>query len=118
MLDPAIVTLIDPVAAWFDMRRELAIPWSVDRAALVLPYRRPPVRLAIRVPASLRPALHTTDDSEAHLLASHELPDIRDDPDADARPKLAPTTVTLDAPVAARLLCTSDELIARSWDMA
>ena len=101
MLDPAKVTLIDPVAARFDKRRELAIPWSADRAALVLPCRRAPVRLAIRVPASLRPALHTTDVSDAHWLASHELPDIRDHPDADARPKLAPNTVTLDAPVAA-----------------
>ena len=101
MLDPAKVTLIDPVAASFDMRRELTIPWSADRAELVLPCRRPPVRLAIRVPASLGPTWHTTDVSDTHWLASHELPDIRDRPDADASPKLAPTTVTLDDPVAA-----------------
>ena len=101
MLDPATVTLVDPVAATFDMPSKLAIPGSADSAEVVLPCRRPAVRLAIRVPASLCPTWHTTDVSDAHVLASQELPDTRDDPEADHSPKLDPTTVTLDDPVAA-----------------
>jgi hypothetical protein len=101
MLDPATVTLVDPVAATFDLPSELAIPGSADSAEVVLPCRRPAVRLAIRVPASLCPTLHTTDVCDAHSLASQELPDIRDHPEADNSPKLDPTTVTLDDPVAA-----------------
>jgi hypothetical protein len=101
MLDPATVTLVDPVAATFDLPSELAIPRSADSAEVVLPCRRPAVRLAIRVPASLCPTLHTTDVCDAHSLASQELPDIRDHPEADNSPKLDPTTVTLDDPVAA-----------------
>jgi hypothetical protein len=116
MLDPATVTLIDPEAARFDMCRELAAPWSADSASVALPCRRPAVRMTDRVAASLCPTWHSTDVSEAHMLTWHALRDIRDDPEAVASPKLDPTTVTLDDPVAARLLCTSDELIDPPWD--
>ena len=117
MLDPATVTLIDPVAARFDLCRELAVPWSADSAWVALPCRRPAVRMVVSVPASRCPTRHTTHVSDVHLLASHALRDIRDDPEAEASPKLDPATVMLDDPVAAWLLCTSDELIDPSCDM-
>ena len=117
MLDPATVTLIEPVAARFDVRRELAAPSSADSASVALPCRRPAVRVAARVPASLCPTWHSTDVSDAHPLASHELRDIRDPAEAEASPKLDPTRVTPDDPVAAWLLLTSDEAADPSCDM-
>jgi hypothetical protein len=117
MLDPATVTLIDPVAARFDMCRELAPPRSADSASVELPCRRPAVRVVARVPASLCPTWHSSDVSDAQALASHALRDIRDDAEAEAAPKLDPTTVTPDDPVAAWLLLTTDELTGPSCDV-
>ena len=51
------------------------------------------------------------------LQIQPHIKNIRDDPEAEASPKLDPATVMLDDPVAAWLLCTSDELIDPSCDM-
>ena len=115
--DPAIVTLIDPVAARFDMCRELPAAWSADSASVALPCASPAVSVVARVAASLCPTWHRTDVSDTHPLASHELRDIRDDAEAEASPKLDPTTVTTVDPVAAWLLRTTDELTGPSCDM-
>ena len=101
MLVPCRVTLLDPVAAPFARRAVLIIRTSVEKLDVMLPARIPTVSSRPRLAPTPCPAWLLTDVSELHVVRSHAVCNARILAVKEARPMLAPCTVTLIPPVAA-----------------
>ena len=104
MLAPCIVTLADPVAALLVLRITLSMPASRDSPALTLPYLTPALIPTCRLPITPCPTWHRTDVSASHVVRSHAVLPTLVEAVYVVSPRLDPCTVTLDDPVAARLL--------------
>ena len=101
MFVPCRVTLLEPVAAPFAGRVVLIFRTSVDKLHVMLPARIPTVSSSSRLAPKPWPAWLLTDVSELHVVFSHELCPALIAVVKNARPMLAPCTVTLTPPVAA-----------------
>ena len=101
MLVPCRVTLLDPVAAPFTRRAVLIFRTSAEKLDVMLPARIPTVSRSPRLPPTPCPAWLLTDVSELHVVRSHAVCNARTMAVKEARPMLAPCTVTLIPPVAA-----------------
>ena len=101
MFVPCKVTLLDPVAAPFARRAVLIFRTSVEKLDVMLPARIPTVNSSLRLAPTPCPAWLLTDVSELHVVRSHAVCNARTIPVNEARPMLAPCTVTLIPPVAA-----------------
>ncbi len=104
MLAPCTVTLADPVAALLALRITLSMPTSRDSPALTLPCLTPALIPTCRLPITPCPTWHRIDVSASHVVRSHAVLPTLVDAVYVASPRLNPCTVTLDDPVAARLL--------------
>jgi hypothetical protein len=104
MLAPCTVTLADPVDPLLARRITLSMPTSIDRPTLTLPYLTPALIPTSRLPITPCPTWHRTDVSASHVVRSHAVLPTLVEPVYAVSPRLDPCTVTLDDPVAARLL--------------
>jgi hypothetical protein len=104
MLAPCTVTEADPVPPLLPLRIALSIPASKDTPTLTLPCLAPALTTTCRLPITPCPTWHRTDVSASHVVRSHAVLPTPIDPVYVASPRLDPCTVTLDDPVAARLL--------------
>jgi hypothetical protein len=103
-LAPCSVTLADPVAAPLALRMTLSMPASKDNTALTLPYLTPALIPTCRLPITPCPTWHRIDVSASHVVRSHAVWPTLVEAVYVVSPRLDPCTVTLDDPVAARLL--------------
>ena len=101
---PCTVTLADPVAALLALRMTLSMPTSKDNTALTLPYLTPALIPTCRLPITPCPTWHRIDVSASHVVRSHAVLPTLVEAVYVVSPTLDPCTVTLDDPVAARLL--------------
>ena len=101
MFVPCRVTLLDPVAAPFTRRAVLIFRTSAEKLDVMLPARISTVSRSPRLPPTPCPAWLLTDVSELHVVRSHAVCNARIAAVKDARPMLAPCTVTLNPPVEA-----------------
>ena len=101
MFAPCRVTLIEPAAAPFARRVVLIARTSIDKLDVMLPARVPTVSSTPRLAPTPCPAWLLTDVSELHVVRSHAVCNARTMAVKEARPMLAPCTVTLIPPVAA-----------------
>ena len=99
MLVPCRVMLLDPVAAPFARRAVLILRKSVDKLDVMLPALIPTVSSSPRLDPTPCPAWLLTDVSELHVVRSHPVCHARTIAVNEARPMLAPCTVTLIPPV-------------------
>jgi hypothetical protein len=104
MLAPCTVTLVDPVAALLALRMTLSMPTSNDSPALTLPYLTPALIPTCRLPITPCPIWHRMDVSASHVVRSHAVLSTLVEAVYVVSPRPDPCTVTLDDPVAARLL--------------
>ena len=104
MLAPCAVTLADPVAALLALRVTLSMPTSKDNTALTLPYLAPALIPTCRLPIAPCPTWHRIDVSASQVVRSHAVLPTLVEAVYVVSPRLDPCTVTLDDPVAARLL--------------
>ena len=104
MLAPCTVTLVDPVAALLALRMTLSMPTSKDSPALTLPYLTPALIPTCRLPITPCPIWHRMDVSASHVVRSHAVLPTLVEAVYVVSPRPDPCTVTLDDPVAARLL--------------
>ena len=104
MLAPCTVTLADPVAALLALRITLSMPTSKDNTKLTLPCLTPALIPTCRLPITPCPTWHRMDVSASHVVRSHAVLPTLVEAVYVVSPRLDPCTVTLDDPVAARLL--------------
>ena len=116
MLDPCTVTLVDPVDALLVLRMMLSMPTSKDRPELTLPYLTPTLIPTSRLPITPRPTWHRRDVSASHVVRSHAVLPTLVEAVYVVSPRLDPCTVTLDDPVAARLLRLDTLAMLRSTE--
>eukprot|EP00961_Rhodomonas_salina_P235290 3180330-Rhodomonas_salina.1 len=108
MLAPAMVTLVEPVAAWFALRVLLKDGVPKVTAKLKLPTEIPVVIPILSVPASPPLTLRVTLLSEIQSVDSAAVPPYRAGDVKDASPMLALTIVTPVEPVAGELARTKE----------
>jgi hypothetical protein len=116
MLAPCTVTLADPVEAPLVLRMTLSTPTSIDRPELTLPYLTPTLIPTSWLPVTPRPTWHRRDVSASHVVRSHAVLPTRIEAVYVVSPRLDPCTVTLDDPVAARLLRPATLTMLRSTE--
>jgi hypothetical protein len=116
MLAPNTVMLAEPVAAPFILRMTLSMPTSIDRPELTLPYLTPTLIPTSRLPVTPCPTWHRRDVSASHVVRSHAVLPTRIEAVYVVSPRLDPCTVTLDDPVAARLLRPATLTMLRSTE--
>jgi hypothetical protein len=100
---PLTVTLLDPVAAPFDIFALLKDDSWIDTPAVKLPTCTAAVAAATRVPPARPPTLKLTAVSDSHPVLSEPVRPTRTSCEAENRPQPRPTTVRLEDPVAAAL---------------
>ena len=101
MPPPTTVISTDPVAAWLLLLNPLASALSADPASVALPPPTPTVTATARVPASARPARHSAEVSDTHVLCSLAVVPARACTERSSGPSLPPASVKLSPPVAA-----------------
>ena len=72
--EPCIVTLADPVPAWFAGLEELKAPRLAEYAHVALQTRAPEVKDSLWLPAIPPPATHRADVSDSQDVSSHSVP--------------------------------------------
>ena len=98
------MTTVDPLPPAFALRPELAIAESTENAQLMLPTRCTALITTSPLRTIPAPASHRTDVSDSHAVRSHAVLPTPIEAVYVVSPRPDPCTVTLDDPVAARLL--------------
>ena len=113
---PLTVTLADPVDAWFARTSTLSIAPSAEKPTDTLPARIPEVTTIRRLCPTPELVWLRADVSDSHVVLSHPVSPADIAGQYEARPILAPRTVTLADPVAALLARVATLSIGPSID--